>query len=41
MDLTDYTDKFWYAERYFNALKLEEYMERDKAYGNFKNFLCT
>jgi hypothetical protein len=36
---TDFTDKHWHAERYFNALKLEEYIEKENAYYNFKAFL--
>lgn len=28
-DFEDYLHKFWYAERYFNALRLEEYMNSD------------
>jgi hypothetical protein len=39
MDIVDYCHKFWYAERYFNVFKLEEYIESDKAYYNFKGFL--
>lgn len=31
--------KHWHAERYFNVYKLEEYIERDVAYYNFKSFL--
>lgn len=39
--MRDYTDKFWYAERYFTTLKLEEYYNTDDAYADFKKFLCT
>ena len=39
MDLRDYTDKFWYAERYYNASRLEEYSESDKTIYKFKGFL--
>jgi len=35
----DYEHKFWYAERYFNTLKLEEYFESDEEYTKFKAFL--
>jgi hypothetical protein len=39
MKLDDYHDKFWHAEKYFNVYKLEEYIEKDMAYYNFKGFL--
>ena len=29
----------WHAERYFNVYKLENYIEQDKEYYNFKSFL--
>ena len=38
-NMQDFEDKFWHAERYYNVYKLEEYIERDKAYYNFKSFL--
>ena len=38
-DMSDYQDKLWHAERYFNVHKLEEYIEQDQAYYNFKSFL--
>lgn len=37
--MEEFVDKHWHAERYFNVFKLEEYIERDKAYYNFKGFL--
>jgi hypothetical protein len=39
MELRDFVDKHWHAERYYNVHKLEEGIERDKAYYNFKSFL--
>jgi len=39
MELTDYKDKFWYAERYFNALRLENYFIHEEEYHEFKCFL--
>ena len=39
LDIQDYTDKFWYAERYYNVTKLEENMQTDKTYYKFKGFL--
>jgi hypothetical protein len=39
MDLQDFRDKFWHAERYFNIHPQEEYFEDDKAYTAFKGFL--
>ena len=41
MDLVDYNDKFWYAERYYNVHPLEENIEREKQYYQFKGFLNT
>ena len=38
-NMDDFVDKHWHAERYFNVYKLEEYIEQDKAYYNFKGFL--
>lgn len=38
-NMQDFIDKQWHAERYFNVYKLEEYIERDTAYYNFKGFL--
>jgi hypothetical protein len=37
--MQDFEDKQWHAERYFNVHKLEEYIERDGEYYNFKGFL--
>jgi len=28
LNIEDYTDKFWYAERYYNAFRLEEHSEK-------------
>jgi hypothetical protein len=39
MNLEDYIDKFWYAERYFNVFKLEEISWRNVDYTDFKAFL--
>lgn len=39
LDLTDFIDKFYYAENYFNVVKLDDNYERDKEYVNFKIFL--
>ena len=39
IDLTDYIDKFWYAERYFSVIKFEDLLYSDKKYFNFKAFL--
>ena len=36
-----YVDKFWHSERYFNAVQLEDYLEGDSAYWEFKMFLTT
>lgn len=41
IDLEDYIGKFWYAERYFTVLKLEDYADSDYKYGEFKKFLTT
>lgn len=38
-NMDDFVDKHWHAERYFNVYKLEEYIERDVTYYNFKGFL--
>lgn len=38
-NMQDFADKHWHAERYFNVYKLEENIEKDKAYYNFKGFL--
>lgn len=39
MDLSEYFDKFWYAERHFNAVQVDgEPIKRDK-YLQFKAFL--
>ena len=38
-NMQDFEDKQWHAERYFNVHKLEEYIERDSEYYNFKGFL--
>lgn len=40
-DLTDYFDKFWYAERLFTVPKLEDLYYSDQRYENFKAFLNT
>lgn len=37
MDL--FEEKHWHAERYFNVYKLEEYIEKNKEYYDFKSFL--
>jgi hypothetical protein len=39
--LTDYLDKFWYAERYFNPLKAEYTLDGDHSYYDFKTFLTA
>lgn len=39
MDISDYTDKFWYAERYWSTFKQEDYLYSDQKYFNFKGFL--
>lgn len=39
MDLTDYIDKFFYAERYFNAAAMDTYLTYDNEYLEFKGFL--
>ena len=38
-NMQDFEDKQWHAERYFNVLKLEGYIEQEKEYYNFKGFL--
>ncbi len=38
-DLSDYTDKFFYAEKYWNVVKLDDNFERDKEYVEFGVFL--
>jgi len=38
-DITDYTDKFWYAERYFSIVKQEDYLEMYTSFYSFKSFL--
>jgi len=37
--MQDFEDKHWHSERYFNAYKLEEYIEKNTEYYNFKSFL--
>lgn len=39
MDLSEFTDKFFYAEKYFNVVKFDDLFESDPAYLNFKAFL--
>ena len=39
MDLEDYVDKFYHAEKYFNVIKMEDYFESDPEYMAFKAFL--
>jgi hypothetical protein len=39
MDLRDYIDKFWYAEKYFTVVKQEDYLEMDSKYYDMKSFL--
>jgi len=36
---TDFTDKLFYAEKYFNVVKLEDLYESDQAYKDFRAFL--
>lgn len=36
---SDYTDKFFYAEKYFNVVKLDDLYESDGAYKDFRAFL--
>lgn len=31
-EFIDFQDKFWYAERYFQTIKLEEYFDTDHSY---------
>jgi hypothetical protein len=38
-NMVDFVGKHWHAERYFNVYKLEEYIEKDVAYYNFKGLL--
>ena len=38
-DLSDYTDKFWYAEQYFNQIQFDNLMTSDDAYFRMKCFL--
>ena len=38
-NMQDFVDKHWHAERYFIANKLEEYIDKNEAYYNFKAFL--
>ena len=37
--MSEFEEKQWHAERYFNVYKLEEQIERDKEYYDFKGFL--
>jgi hypothetical protein len=38
-DLIDYQDKFWWSERYFNAVQLETNYEKCEEYNTFKSFI--
>ena len=38
-NLSDYTDKFFYSENYFNTMRMDDNYERDKEYINFKIFM--
>ena len=38
-ELRDYTDKFWYAERYYNGGRDEDLLEAESKYYDFKAFL--
>jgi hypothetical protein len=38
-DLTDYVDRFWYAEQYFNQVALDNYVASDRRYFEMKCFL--
>lgn len=38
-DLSDYLDKFYYAERWYNPAALDKYFEYDNKYMDFKGFL--
>jgi len=39
MDIEDYTDKFYNAEKYFNVTKFDDLYESDVKYSQFKAFL--
>ena len=39
MDLSDYRDRFWHAGRYYDQLKREDELLREREYMNFKAFL--
>lgn len=38
-DLADYVDRFWYAERYFNQVQLDDLATSDHSYQELKAFL--
>lgn len=37
--MIDFEHKFWYAEKYFDVTKLEDYYNDDSEYTKFKSFL--
>jgi hypothetical protein len=37
--ITDFTDKFYYAEKYFNVVKFDDLYETEQAYKDFRAFL--
>lgn len=37
--ISDYTDKFFYAEKYFNVVKFDDLYEKEGAYKDFRSFL--
>lgn len=40
-DLRDYVDKFFYAEKYFDVTKFDDFYESDLKYSKFKAFLTA
>jgi hypothetical protein len=36
---SDFTDKFFYAEKYYNVVKFDDHYESDGAYKDFRAFL--
>jgi hypothetical protein len=40
-DLIDFWHKFWYAERYYNAITQESFLHENDEYFKFKGFLTA
>lgn len=39
--MSDFTDKFFHAEKYFNVVKFDDLYEGDQAYKDFRAFMTA